>query len=216
MRRHHAIAGGLALVTMEPVLEAVLGPAPQAVLEPAGPAPRRAVCEQPATVASLLEVGERLDAWCHVTPVALDPAVDHRGRRFGSLLAATRTALERHRHLRGGSDSIARRVPRDHGWYFVMSLSSQRLALWDFGLSQREVPSRPTVAIDRASVEWIRPTGYRDGFGVEMRARFVDGSFIDLQALEHGRMAEVWTAAQSPAAHVPAIELGSTGSPARS
>lgn len=74
-----------------------------------------------------------------------------------------------------------------------MTVTTHRVALWDFGLSQRDVPTSAVVSVPRSALMSVRNSGRRDAFGVDTRFRFVDGSFVDLKVMEHPRMADFWS-----------------------
>lgn len=134
----------------------------------------------PAAAAAALGSNEWVQAWCYASPTLLhhDPLPGHRPRsRFA------RTHEDLRRHIGGRRGSIARTVPRDRGWFLVLVLSADRVTMWDLGLDGAGHPDEPVFEITRAELTSIETRRSRGTGIVEVRMRFADKSFLDIDVL---------------------------------
>jgi hypothetical protein len=134
--------------------------------------------------------------WCFATPVALEPVLRRGVRlpRLASVVSAATRDRDLRRHVKGRPGTLARRVPRDRGWYLLVKVTNDEIQLWDHGLSQREPANAPVLSFTRESLVSVVRTGGADSYGVDARFCFADGSFIDMQLLGDPELDTFWTA----------------------
>lgn len=139
-----------------------------------------------AAIAAALDPGEQLAGWVHGYPLAF--AVDTSLRRrtaFGTALNLAGQQRSERAHLGGGSDAMARAVPRDLGHQFTVSISDQRVAFWSFGPHMLEPTPTLITAFGLGEVVSVARTGDWDEFGAHVRFTFADESFVDVAVMEH-------------------------------
>ncbi len=149
-----------------------------------------------AEIAARLPAGESVVGWGHGQHLA--PETDLNMRRRGVIGAGINLASEmrsKQQHLTGAADSCAYAVPRDVQSMITLAITEQRVTLWTFGTSMREVPPRELVAFPRSSVSSITATGDAGKLGRHARLLFIDESSVDLEMMDDPANPSFWSAA---------------------
>lgn len=159
----------------------------------AGPTVRRSGGHE---VERLLSDDADVLGWCFASPVALAPAALPAARRprLASICRAVTRERTWRRRVAGRRGTLARRVPRDRGWYLVLTVTARRVSLWDLGVTQRRMPDAPVLSFPRSSLTSVHRTGGADDHGIDARFRFVDGSFVDLKLYDGAELKQFWSA----------------------
>lgn len=134
-----------------------------------------------AVIQERLGDDDRVEGYAFAIPVAYERSGGGvgGGKAFTRLANAATNAVSQGKHVGGEAGSIATTLPLDPQ-HCALTISTQSLTIWDFGMQFLDEEPREAFRLDRAQLVSIERTGKtRQGDQVEARLTFVDGSFTD-------------------------------------
>jgi hypothetical protein len=106
------------------------------------------------------------------------------GRVLNAATSAVENAVSGARHIGGGEDGVAHRLPLADGPH-VLVLGARSMTVWDLGLTMNHTPGELLATVPREQVASIVDTGKKAQGGVPVvRMTFADGSFFDYRLVQ--------------------------------